>query len=270
MVAESRGQEDREVMEKAAERAEKVLADEAIDIEDFVDLYGADAVSADREYVADYEARFRRNDLASGNSAEGAAKVVEAVIGDGIGLHDWMGGTANFIVPARFDDIKNGIDGLVEFSEDGRSSHLGLAIDATFSGDVAKKLGGIEHKIQGGHSMGMKYFQSEAMGFRGELKGIPQVVAAFDRRTVQSLADLWIHKDKDGLAKHPAQFQLLEELIAQCQKFEKFASANQSNMKARYEHAEAILRQVMRDRAEQVEDTGERDARFYELMGQLG
>ena len=53
-------------------------------------------------------------------------------------VNNWLGPEATAIKSSRYDDIKNGVDNIVEFhkEEDFSSSHLALAIDETFSHDV--------------------------------------------------------------------------------------------------------------------------------------
>lgn len=266
----SRAFEQQEIIEKAGAKAEAALEEEAIDPRDFADLYTEAAVQEDLDYVAARQRDFARDNSREDNEAARAARIAEVTLGEGIGLHDWMGPSAYFVVPSAYDDIRNGIDGLVEFDEGtGKASHLGLALDATYRQDSESKLYRIRDKIVAGDPMRMKYFVSEALDFRGEIRSIPHAVAAFDYPTIARLAELWLNKDKAGLAKDPVQFQVLEQLMAQCELFEKVAGADRPNLRANYEHGRELLKGILRERRQEVEDSGERDTNSYRLLNEV-
>lgn len=265
----SRASEQQEIMGKAADRAETQLSEQAINPEEFADLYGAETVASDLAYVARREEEFARENARERHDT-GPAKVAEAVLGDGIGLYDWMGPSAYFIVPSKYDDLANGIDGLVEFEEEkGRASHLGLALDATYRQDSESKLYTIRDRILAGDAMRMKYFQSEALDMRGELTSLPRTVAAFDYQTIARIGELWLNKDKDGLAKDPVQFQLIEQLMAQCELFEKVSGSERPNLRGKYEHGRELLKGIYRERQQEIEDSGVRDTSSYRLINEI-
>lgn len=266
----SRSYEQQEIVEKASDKAAESLSELAIDPRDFMDLYGKETVEEDLAYVSRREEDFAK---ASADEKETVktAKIAEAVLGDGIGLHDWLGPSAYFIVPSAYDDYKNGIDGLVEFEEEGgRASHMGLAVDATYRNESESKLYTIKEKIIEGNPMMMKYFTSEAMDFRGELRSVPRTVAAFDYGTIARLGELWLTKDKEALAQDPMQFQLMEQLIAQCELFEGVArGVDRQNLAGRYEHARETLKGIHRQRSQEIEDSGVRDNNSYRLLSSI-
>lgn len=271
----SRAFEQQEIIEKAASKAEAVLSEEAIDPHDFEDLYTQAGVREDLDYVAERQRDFAKNNSPEDNEAARAAKIAEVTLGEGIGLHDWMGPSAYFVVPSAYDDLKNGIDGLVEFEEEEKdskriqASHLGLAIDATYRQDSESKLYTIRDKIVEGDPMVMKYFTSQALDFRGQLGSIPHAVAAFDYQTIARLAELWLNKDKKALASDPVQFQVLEQFIAQCELFEKVAGPDRPNLRRNYEHGRELLKEIYRERVKEVEDTGVRDTNSYRLLNEV-
>lgn len=257
-----RGFERSSLMERAFKKADQMLKEQAIKPQAFIETYTVEGVRRDLEYVRATRETQRLRDVEEGREEENRyARIAEAIIGDGIGLYNWLGEAAHFIVPAAFDDIVNKIDGLVEIEETkGRASHIGLALDATFRGDVAVKLQDIEEAIRTAQPFRMKYFHSEILDIHGTLDNIPRAVFALDRETIESLAELWLANDKQALATHPVQYQLMEQLIAQCKAFGELATnADRPKLANRYKHAHDLLVNIREERLEEVPDTNERD-----------
>jgi hypothetical protein len=183
-LARSRSQERLPEMEEALY---EVLVPEtkknAIRIEEFADLYGETAVKEDTRYVKNLETRFEK-----GPSAK-FGELFEAIIDSQIEDADLMGPHASVIIPSRFDDVANGVDSIVEFEEEGATSHLALAVDVTKSSEgLKKKFERIRSSIEEGELSRVKYFKSE--NFRGELRNVPRVVIGADHPTVENISNL--------------------------------------------------------------------------------
>jgi hypothetical protein len=101
-----------------------------------------------------------------------------------------MGPAARVIVPARYDDFKNGIDSIVRFKgESGADAHLALAIDVTRSkAEVANKFDRIRRSIESGQLSKLKYFKTK--GYRGELDPVARVVVGADHAITEDISDL--------------------------------------------------------------------------------
>ncbi len=82
---------------------------------------------------------------------------------------------------------------------------------------LKKKFNCIKKEIEEGKLARIKYFVSEHMNIRGELKKVPRLVIGADRETVKELGELWINRDNKALEKHPIQFTLLKEILLQCE-----------------------------------------------------
>jgi len=263
--------EEQHLLQKAFELADKRLAAEAIDPRDFIDLYGEPNVQADLAYVARSVQEHAQRDAREERGVENKqmAAVIEAITGDGIGLYDWAGSRAHFIVPAKYDDIRNRTDGLIEIEEDRKqASHIGLALDATFSGDTGKKVQGIESSILENDPFRMKYFRSDILTIRGELSNVPRAVFALERETIRSLAVSWLGKDKKALTEHWVQHQLLEQFITQCEVFAKIA-VRRPELSNRYDHAREQFIAIRKERLQVVPDDGTRDGASARLFSSL-
>jgi len=249
--------ENAERIEKALEIVEKTYK-KGIDIikeDEFKDLYSKETVEADLEWVRKEEERFEKEDTPEQKEARKVSTVFEAIIFDQVEANNWLGETARTIKSSRYDDIKNGIDLIVEFPEEELSaSHLALAVDVTLSSELENKLRDIKRDIERGKMGTIKYFKSEALNIRGEKSNIPKVVIGTDYHTFTEVVDLWMSRDtaeggaaKDKLVKHPIQFILLEEILMQLEKFEDYArKIKQEKVAEEYKRVKEIIEEVYR------------------------
>src|SRR3989344_1795704 len=208
------------LMKKALERAKAVIARDEIKIDDFVDLYGSERLSRDRRYVEQRERQFlERNSSETAKNAEWA-KVFEAILHEHGEQSNWFGAEATTLKTSRYDDIINGVDELIEYQkEDSSLSFLALAVDATYSHETRGKLRRIKGEIDAGNLATIRYFAAENVDIKGELKNIPHVIVGTDRSTLLELSELWLQGKNGELAIHHIQFQILEEIISQCETF---------------------------------------------------
>lgn len=255
-------------IDQAYARAEQTLAKDAIKPEQFADLYSDENVAQDKAYVDEMERKFEETNEPEQKEVQKLATILEAIIHEHAELSDWLGPDAHTIKPSRYDDIKNGVDSVVEFQEsESSASHLALAIDATFSPDVQKKFERIKNEIDRGELARVKYFASEHLGVRGELAKIPRVVIGADAKTVRELAELWLERDNRALARHPVQFQIIEEIVAQLDAFHDYATQKkQFEIAAVYDKTRKILAAIDSQKRTSLKDTGERDSVFYAIQ----
>lgn len=227
--------------------------EKALKLENFVGRhYSQEAISADQEYVAKMEKLFQEYPPEE-KARHMRGELFEAIVDSQIDDSDWMGSRASVTVPSRFDDIKHGIDGIVNFErEEGGTSHLALAVDVTDSKiKMDEKFNGIMGSIKSGSLSKVEYFRSD--NFEGRLFNVPRIVIGAgretvndiseillsfrrlratvaashrpgqepteaERRTAQNLADI-----RKRLAAHPLQGMILVEAKTQLEAFRKYA-----------------------------------------------
>lgn len=233
-------------LSEALKKAQRVLA-EPIDMDQFSDYKD---VGVDKQYVAEMEKKFT-NDEARDTETEALfrkmAKVLEAIIFEQIEQSNWLGDTATTIQASRYDDIKHGVDTIVEFEEeDGRNaSHLALAIDVTTSNELRRKFDRILGEIKSGTLTEIKYFLSESMGIRGRKFNVPRVVIGADKKTLFDLMDKWLEKDNKALAEHVIQAVIIEEILEQLKAFRIAAEhAKQDGVIAVYDKTIKIVENI--------------------------
>lgn len=263
------------LLDRAYKKAQEILQEDIVDPEEFVDLYGRENVEKDLDYVKEMEERFRKESTLEIERTKRMATVLEAIIYEQAELSEWLGPNACTIKPSRYDDIKNGVDSVVEFQkEEGEASHLALAIDVTFSPNIEKKLERIKREIRNGQLTRIKYFVSEYMGFRGELTRVPRVVIGADVTRIRELSDLWLNKRKRELADHPVQFQILEEMRMQLEFFKEYArEVGREEIALVYHRSLEMIKGIIASKQEEkgelpVEEL-ERDQIFRSIQGYI-
>lgn len=233
--------------EATYEKARRDLGVDAIDARSFTDLYDRTNIDADLQETErikkDIEARQDEENL----RMKKFATILEAIIHVQAELNEWFGKNANSIRPTEYDDIKNGVDEIIEIRPETESaSHLALAIDVTFGSRIAEKLKEIKTEIMAGKLTRIKYFKSEETGYRGELNKVPKVVISVHMSTLNELADYWMNRKNKKLAEHGVQLQILEEIKMQLEIFDEFAEKqNKPELAAIYKRSLAIINRII-------------------------
>lgn len=244
---------------KAYEKAVEELETDVMNMDSLVDLYGAENVAADKAEVARLEKIFADNSNEQIERAKRTATILEAIIHDQFEMSDWFGPNARTIKPSRYDDIKNGIDTIVEIEKENEpKSHMALAIDVTFSTDMEEKFARIKKEIDQERLAKIKYFNSDT--HRGEVSQKPRVIIGADIDTIDELAALWTDGSKesrDRLAKHPIQIVLLDQILNQLEYFKVYAQRNKKEaVIPALSQAIYLVKEVYDDRLKKIPDTG--------------
>jgi len=211
---------EKKELEEAYKRARKLLNDAAIDPNDFDNLYDEETIKNDIAHAAKMDQKFEAENMPETQESKKYATVLEGIVHEGIDKEGWFGDDARAIKTSRFDDIENGVDEVVEIRDkDALSkSHLALAVDVTFSNQIAKKIKKIKDEIDSGKLGEVKYFLSEESE---EELGIPRVVIGTEINNVKKIQGLWIKKE--DLTRHPFHLLMLEEVLKQLDEFAKYA-----------------------------------------------
>lgn len=259
---------ERVVLGPAYERARQVREESTLDPKDFINPYDEAMVMGDIAYVADMEKKFGHVDGATVEESEQLGAILEAITADGIDLHNWLGQDAETLPSSRFDDIANGIDAIVEIKEGEHSaSHLALAVDVTSRDNVVKKIDRIIGDIDHNHLTEVKYFHSDRLGVHGIMKDVPRVVIGADREHVLGLTDLWLQDDKEGLAKHPVQFQIVQQVLAQLTCYERYARKKGKEALAdRFSRSRFLVEGIAKQKGEFPQDYELRQDRVHDAL----
>lgn len=233
--------------------------------EDFTDLYSSDEIKKDVGYVEEHEALFEKQLSPDAIFQKKRAAILEYILFEQSQLGEWFGKYALALKTSKYDDIKNGIDMVTEFSEGTgdapQRTYLGLAIDISFSAEPGKKFDRIRKEIAAGQLGEVKYFKSPNSKSAHKLSDLPRVVLDLDSKTVTELTELWLNGKKEDLANHPAQLQIIHEIVKQLKTFETYARIVTKNEQIadKYKEVSEVLRPLR----------VEKDAKFPNHQGNL-
>ena len=211
-------------LEAVYKRAVEFLDEERIDpSKDFKGLYSDEMIKKDSDYVEKRQQKFKADDTPEKIEMKKYATVFEAIIHDEIDMNGWMGMYATAKKASWYDDLKNGLDEIIEFeqTEISPSAHLALAVDITFSKDISKKMNEIADRIKSGDVGVIKYLLTDT--YRGEIKNVPRAVIGVDMKNLQEIIKLWVDNKKKSLAQHRVKFMILSQIKMQLNSFAQYA-----------------------------------------------
>lgn len=258
---------DRElIIKKAYEKALATVHEAELDPGDFRSHYSPEDVDADQTYVEEMEKKFE-SDL---SEPQKLGTIFEAVLHESVSYRQWFGKESRAQKTSRYDDIKNGIDEVVETDlHDEETSYLGLALDATVGG-TDEKFRRIKDEINKGTLSKVKYFRSKSTQYMGELQSVPRVVVAADAKTIIELAQLWLEKENTKLREHPFQYQVLEEISLQLEHFENYAhERGEAAIANTFARSRAVIEEIRNTKQESLPDSGKRDGGLGKVQGHL-
>ena len=247
----------------------------AIPLSKFEGLYDPAMISADAAYVERMERKFREDEKPELAHFQRRAELLEALMREEIKSAGWLGEEANPITASRYDDIKNGVDLVVEFLKKEGVNRLALSVDVTSNvTSLEEKLQKIKGDILEGHLTQVKYFVSSD-GNRQEIKNVPRVVIGIESHVIKELSELrleihvcaqalmnnkesrslspetaeWYRtrgiQAKEKLTGHRIQMLILDEIEMQITSFMKFAGRNgQDQLVEEYEKTAGIIRDL--------------------------
>ncbi|MCL5016005.1 MAG: hypothetical protein M1312_00080 [Patescibacteria group bacterium] len=264
---------DKEAYGKAVEALDK----DAIKERGFADLYGEENVQRDLARVEAAEADFKQTETPQSKLLKQYSTIFEWIVNQRVELSDYFGPNAFTKRASRYDDIVNGVDTILEFRNDPeqskKASYLTLGIDDTFSTnqDVQeKKLRRIQERITRGELARVKYFSSDYLNFRGELKNVPLIILGSELKTVAELRDLMLSGDNSGLDAHPIQNLLLHEARVQIEAFSRYANGvGRGNLAEIYGNSGHIIEEVIAQKPGFDEDALSQDRVFQAMRAAL-
>ena len=260
------------VIVAALEKARAMIHENAINPSDFVNLYGSENVERDLKEVVSLKKRFDTNEASE--STFKASEVFEAIVFEQVELSNWLGDHAETIRTSEFDDIVNGVDLVVEFTEDSSTNHLALGVDVTFgTTSIGKKFDRIRKEIDADNLATVKYFESH--GFKGSLRQLPRVVIGVERDTVIALAGLWSRQEKKKLGNHFVKDIIMQEIERQLRTFLVYAQSNGATAAVKsYTQALGTIKNIRENTpidttSKDRQDAISKDRVFQEIKNQL-
>jgi len=240
--------------EMAFQKAQEKLAIDSINMDDFADLYN---VPKDKEYVQKLKKIFEEENSPQEKENKKLATVLEAILHIQIEQNCYLGDDVKTISTCEFDDIKNGIDQILEIGDEDEKNirHLAIAVDITFSVDVYKKIKKIKEKIKSGKLAVIKYFKSDVLHIRGEKGGIPEFVLGIDKNNLENVIQLWLNDENKKLYYHPLHIIILDEILQQTKYYQNYAKrVGRIEISEKYKELYSIFLQVKQEKEELIKE----------------
>jgi hypothetical protein len=193
------------------------------------------------------------------------SEILEYIIFEQGELGNWFGEYAHTIKVCRSDDIRNGVDIMIEtrdlsqdvlneIIDEKKFSYLGLATDVTFEKmdnaigiekHTPKKFQRIKDEISRGELAKINFYKSRFSSEAKRLINVPRVVLNIDSRIANELIELWVNGENEELAKHRIQVIILYQITAQLKVYEEYAKecgreAIENILKQSYEEFEEV------------------------------
>ncbi len=256
------------LIDKNAEKVIKEKREDRILEDSFHDIYEDSEIEEDKNYVLRMKREFKKHENKESEKSKEIANAIEIIINDQIELSDWLGGETYTYQTSEYDDIKNGIDAVLEFiSEDKENdqSFLGIAFDITYKNDVSKKFFRIKKEIEENEKNNIKYFQSENTEYKGPIENIARLVIGLDINSGEELIELYCEKENKKLENHFFQFQLIDELLYQLDVFIKYSERIENkDSYILYKEIKEKIEGIKKEKDKlNTEDKGYRNDYFY-------
>lgn len=266
--------EQDDLIAAAVEKTEKLFQENAIRVEEFRSRYGDARVDEAKAYEEECEAKFEKATDSGVQKSIKLGLILEGLVYDGE-KNDWFGENGFTVKTSPYDDYKNKTDVVLVLKEAEGKTHLALAIDVVSSKNITPKFAQTFDAVTQGKLSRVEYFREETpegedSDFFGELQNVPKVVIGADAATVKGLAESWVEGKNSALATHFIQFQILEQILLQCQTFSALATTrHQSLVAEKYKQVEQVISRILEAKKTKVKDTGERDGVYIAIKAEL-
>ena len=184
----------------------------------------------------------KTNDGEQVRTTKEIATMTEVALEYGVSKLGWYGDRVKVIKASQFDDVLNGIDGILEVIDPvSESNFLGLGIDVTFRGlrneQYKKKINKLLEDVRSHKPKQVKYFKDH----RGESCKkftIPTMVLSFHPGDVRNLVYMLKRMSESGTAEkfkqHPIKFEIMNQIITQCHILGAFAERHGNPISEKY------------------------------------
>ncbi|MBI4118123.1 MAG: hypothetical protein HY455_01095 [Parcubacteria group bacterium] len=241
---------ERALLERAHKEAALILNSTKIKPEDFKGLYDADRIARDVAYVKEKQLQFEADTDEGRREAKRLAVIFEGIFHKGASEFGWLGEGARVIKTSDVDDIRHGVDGIIEFDrEDTGMDHLAIGVDVTYSGQLADKFRKIRADIENGTLPTIEYFRSG--NYRGELENVPRVVVGAEQpHIIQLCKDIFLDPKPEQLSRHPFQMLQLRQMRLQLEAFADYAAKlKRGPIEQVYRRDAEIVRKILQQKS---------------------
>jgi len=210
-----------DLIRRASEKADAILAHDDIRPDDFRDVFSREEIERDKAKVRGYEQKFAADDAAHPEKERTMGRIIEALIYDQVKNNGWFGSDTSILHASKYDDFVNGVDCITTHRDKGATAYLALGIDATITSHPGNKFQRIREDLLGGALGKIKYFKTEE-DHKPLKRDVPHVVVGASPQTLKEVLSLRADGDAERLKSHPVQLLFLAEIVVQLEGFKKF------------------------------------------------
>lgn len=219
---------------------------------------GQDEINKDLESLKERKDQFKKNNEALDpekalklEQTKKVATIVERAIVHSVTDLHWYGDSITIEPTSQFDDVKRGVDDVMQIKKEGESSFLGLGIDVTYRGLLSnqyrEKLFTLLHSIKDGYQTKIKYFKNNEGEPMKEFS-IPKTILFFDMKDVKDLAYMVKNIDSEEISQEfknsTQKTKVMNQLIIQCEILASFAEDAQNPVFRKYNDVLASIKEL--------------------------
>lgn len=183
--------------------------------------------------------------------AKKVATIVERAIVHSVTNLHWYGDSITIEPTSQFDDVKRGVDDVMQITKEGESSFLALGIDVTYRGLLSnqyrEKLFTLLNSINSGYQTKIKYFKNNEGQPMKEF-AIPKTILFFDMKDVKDLVYVVKNIDNPEIAEEFKQgsqkIKVMNQLMIQCEILAEFAEEMQNPIFKKYQEVVASIKEL--------------------------
>ncbi len=198
-------------------------------LESFKDIYDEKEINEDEGRINQREAKWAASNNDKEKFMRDFSTIYEAAVMDLLDKNKFLGEKNEVIPTSKYDDIFNGIDGVLIIHQDNQENeYLGLNFDVTFSStdkNIEKKIESIKQCIREGVLPTLKYFQDPKTKEHKKIS-LPKIIIGSQQSSADGLVRLWSKTDESNsekLKNHPVQSKIIVEALSQLGYFYDFA-----------------------------------------------
>jgi len=252
--------------ERAFKKAQEKLVIDEIDMKDFVESRD---VPKDEEYVQKLEKIFEQEDSPQEKENKKLATIEEAILHIQIEQNCYLGDDVKAFSACKLDDIKNGVDEILEIKyDDGKNvRHIAIAVDATFSVNAREKVENIKEGIKRGKLAVVEYLKFDVSDTEIEKKELPKFILGIDKKNLEDITRLWMKDKNKKLYYHPLHIMVLNEILQQAKYYQDCAEeAGQMEISEKYKELYDIFLQVREELIKEILKNPENEEKMEEDM----
>ena len=185
------------------------------------------------------------------------ATISERAIVFGVSKLNWCGDNVTISTTSNFDDVKRGVDEVMQIGSGDNIESLGLGIDVTYRGLLSEsyrnKFTKLLQSIYDGYSCEIKYFKNQQGVMMPEFS-VPKIVLYVDFEKVKDLVRMVSNIDNPEILEQfkesPQKFSIINQVITICDLLGDFAETCHNDVSVQYHNVAAVMKEMANNNPE--------------------